>query len=157
MEPKIVDRDPLVVVGMKIITKPMSPEIPQLWPRFVSRIPEIAHILEPQASYGVMEMESGNAGGLSYLAGVSVADSAAPVPAGMSAAALPGGTYAVFQFPLSEIGHAFDFIFGTWLPSSAFTQTESPIFERYGEDFDPTDPSSRMEVQIPVRPRSSAA
>lgn len=157
MEPKIVHRDPHVVIGMQILTKPMSPEIPELWPRFVNRIPEISPILEPRVSYGVMEMVSGDAGGLSYLAGVSVADSAAPVPEGMTAVNLPGGQYAVFQFPLSEVGSAFDFIFSAWLPRSGFTQAKSPIFERYGEDFDPTDPSSRMEAHIPIRPRSSDA
>lgn len=154
MEPRMVSRAPLVVTGMKIHTQPMSPEIPQLWPRFVSRMPEIASVLEPNVSYGVMEMTGTDGAGLSYLAAVSVADNGAQVPEGMTSVIIPGGTYAVFEFPLSGVGAAFGFIYERWLPASAYTQAASPIFERYGEHFDPTQPSSLMEAWIPIRPRS---
>lgn len=150
MKPRIVTRQPLHVVGMKIVTRPMSPEIPALWPRFVQREHEITDVLEPRVSYGVMQMEPGSAESLSYLAGLSVADESVPVPTGMTAVTIPAGQYAVFEFPLSEIGSAFDFIFNRWLPSSWTIQTGAPMFERYGEAFDPSDPSSRMEAQIPV-------
>ena len=157
MDPRIVNRASLVVVGMKILTKPMSPEIPELWPRFVSRIPEIGAILEPDVSYGVMEMIGGESGGLSYMAAVSVADHAAHVPHGMTLATIPGGQYAVFEFPLSEVGAAFGYIYETWLPASGYSQDESPIFERYDENFDPSLRSSRMEAHIPIRPRNGDA
>lgn len=150
MKPRIVTRTPLVVVGMRIVTQPMSPEIPALWARFVQREHEIKGNLEPHVSYGVMWMEAGETGGLSYLAGVSIADQAAPVPAGMTAVTIPAGQYAVFEFPLSEVGSAFDSIFNLWLPTSGYAQARSPVFERYGEDFDPTVPSSRMEAHVPV-------
>jgi AraC family transcriptional regulator len=75
----------------------------------------------------------------------------------MTTATIPGGTYAVFEFPLSGVGAAFEFAFGTWLPASAYLQAESPLFERYGERFDPTDPSSLMEAYIPIRPRPGDA
>ena len=150
MKPKIVTHTPRVIVGMQIITKPMSPEIPELWSRFVQREHEISVVLEPSATYGVMQMEAGAASGLRYLAGLSVSDQAASVPAGMIAVTVPAGQYAVFEFPLSEIGSAFDFMFNSWLPSSGYAQTGSPMFERYGEDFDPTVPSSRMEAHIPI-------
>ncbi|RZS58425.1 AraC family transcriptional regulator [Sphaerotilus mobilis] len=157
MEPRFVDRAPLQVTGMKIITKPMSPEIPQLWPRFVSRIEEIDAILEPEVSYGVMEMLSGEPGGLSYLAAVSVAHAKLPLPEGMTSEEIPGGPYAVFEFPLADVGSAFGYIFETWLPASDYVQAASPIFERYNEKFDPTSPSSLVEAYIPIRPRSSVA
>jgi AraC family transcriptional regulator len=157
VKPRIVNRPSLAVAGMKILTKPMSPEIPELWPRFVSRIPEIGPILEPNVSYGVMEMIAGESGGLSYLAAVSVADSVAHVPHGMTLAKIPAGQYAVFEFPLSEVGAAFGYIYETWLPASGYSQAESPSFERYDENFDPSMPSSRLEAYIPIRPRSGDA
>jgi AraC family transcriptional regulator len=158
MKPRFVTRAPLAVIGMRIITKPMSPEIPELWPRFIRRVHEISGILEPRVSYGVMRMQAGEAGGLMYLAGVSVADRAAPVPAAMTAVTIPAGRYAVFEFPLSEIGSAFDFMFNTWLPSSGYTQVDgAPMFERYGEAFDPADPSSRMEAHIPIHAGADGA
>ena len=156
MEPKIVTRSQLEVVGMRISTTPMSPEIPALWPRFVDRMPEIEPILEPQVSYGVMQMGPGEPESLDYLAAVSV-PSAVSVPEGMSRQTLPAGPYAVFEFPLSDIGSAFGYIFGTWLPASGFVQAESPLFERYNENFDPGNPKSLVEAYIPVRPRAGTA
>lgn len=156
MEPKIVTRSRLEVVGMQISTTPMSPEIPALWPRFVDRMPEIEPILEPQVSYGVMQMLPGDPERLNYLAAVSV-PSAVSVPEGMTAQTLPAGQYAVFEFALSDIGSAFGFIFGTWLPSSGFMQAESPLFERYNENFDPGNPKSLVEAHIPVRTRAGNA
>ncbi len=156
MEPKIVIRSQLEVVGMQIITTPMSPEIPALWPRFVDRMPEIEPILEPQVSYGVMQMTPGEPDRLNYLAAVSV-PSAVKVPDAMTTQTLPAGQYAVFEFPLSDIGSAFGFIFETWLPSSGFLQTETPLFERYNENFDPGNPKSLVEAYIPVRPRAGSA
>jgi len=41
-------------------------------------------------------------------------------------------------------------VFNTWWPTSGFEQAPSPFFERYGEDFDSADPSSRMEVYLPI-------
>jgi len=41
MTMKTVDRNALHVVGMTIQTRPLSPEIPALWPKFVARIGEI--------------------------------------------------------------------------------------------------------------------
>lgn len=104
----------------------MSPEIPTLWPRLMDRVPEIGGLLEPRVSYGVMQMREGNAGGLMDLAGVSVADPTASVPAGMTAITLPAGRCAVFELSLPEIGPAFD----------------------------PAAPSSRMEVYMPVQARA---
>lgn len=153
MEPRIVDRAAFVVVGLRIVTRPMSPEIPALWPRFMARAHEIGGVLESRVTYGVMQMDDG--GGLVYLAGMSVADAAAPVPDGMSAIALPAATYAAFAFPFTEIAAAFDAIFGTWLPTSGRAQAASPMFERYGEAFDPAVPSSPMEVFVPVRARGA--
>ena len=156
MEPRIATHSKLQVIGMKVRTTPMSPEIPALWPRFVARIPEIEPILEPRVSYGVMEMISGGTGGFTYLAAVS-ASSLTKVPNGMTSLVLPGGQYAVFEFALSDINSAFGFIFGTWLPSSGFSQAESPFFERYNKDLDPSNPKSRVEAHIPIFSRASDA
>ena len=133
----------------------MSPEIPALWPQFVERIPEVDAILEPQVSYGVMAMRPGEAQGLRYLAGVSVS-AAANVPHGMTAVTIPAGDYAVFDFLLSEIGAAFNFIFNTWFAGSVYMPAQTVSFERYNADFDPSDPNARLEAHIPIRPRTGS-
>jgi AraC family transcriptional regulator len=148
------DRDSLTVVGLAIKTRPMSPEIPALWPRFVARIDEIANTLEPRVSYGVMRYEPGASPVLHYMAAVSVAR-AERIPDGMSTLTLPAGKYARFVYPLNRLGEGFAEIHGRLLPSSSFVQDEGHFFERYNEEFDPGKPGSAVEIFIPVRRKAA--
>lgn len=157
MDPSIVTHAPFVVLGMQIDTRPMSPAIAELWSRFVQREHEITGVVESGVSYGVMQSHVGEPDGLRYLAGLRVAEPSTPLPAGMSAVSIPGGLYAVFEFPFSEIGPAFDFMFNAWLPGSGFVAARSPMFERYGQDFDPSGPVTRMQAHIPLMPRTAGA
>jgi len=145
MEPTLVQQPALRLVGLEIRTTPMSPEIPALWPRFAARLAEIAGIAEPGVTFGAMRDEPG--GALLYLAAVPVAADA-PVPAGMTAWDIPAGERAVFEFPFGEIGQAYPFIFGTWLPGSGRRPDARPLLERYGADFCPDRPGSPMQVRV---------
>jgi AraC family transcriptional regulator len=149
---KIVDRPDVTVVGLQIRTTPMSPDIPALWPRFVARIPEIAHTTEARVSYGVMRPVDGGVSQLDYLAGVAVS-APEPIPAGMTSLVLPAGRYAVFSYPLSGLGAGFSEIFERLLPQSDFVQRPGPQFERYGEAFHPDEPESPVEIYLPVAPK----
>jgi AraC family transcriptional regulator len=150
MTPSIVAQPAIRLVGLQILTTPMSPEIPALWPRFVARLPEIAAPAQAGVTFGAMQDAGEN---LVYLAGVQVAGHA-PAPADMSVLAVPAGDYAVFEFPFGDIGQAYPFIFGTWLPGSAYVRDARPLLERYGTDFCPDQPGSPMQVRVPVRPRA---
>lgn len=55
LQPQFVTKPTFSVVGLRIHTKPMTPEIPQLWDQFVPRMGEIQHGVEPGVSYGLME------------------------------------------------------------------------------------------------------
>jgi AraC family transcriptional regulator len=149
MEPKIVTVAPLHVIGLQIRTVGMSPEIPALWPRFVARIPELRQAGQPRVTYGVMQRVAGQSDALLYTAAVAT-PAGTLAPDGMTASTLPGGKHVVFEFASSEIGRAYSFMFGTWLPASGFTMAPSPFFERYGEDFDPGVPGSPMQVYLPI-------
>jgi AraC family transcriptional regulator len=153
MQPKIVPQPALCLVGLQIRTKPMSPEIPALWPRFVARLGEIADVVESRTTYGAMGPIPGAEDGLLYLAAVPVAPGA-PVPAGMVAVDVPAGDHAVFEFAFKDIGSVYPFIFETWLPASGLVQGGTPVLERYGPAFNPANPMSPMQVRVPVRPRA---
>lgn len=152
MEADITTRPATTIVGLKIRTAPMSPDIPALWPRFVARIPEIAHPATPRVTYGVMTPVGPDMAGLDYMAGVAVSEAAA-LPEGLSSWLLPAGTYAVFRCPLDRLGAGYGEIFGTWLPASDWVQAAGPLFERYDEDFCPDRPASLVEIGVPVAPR----
>lgn len=149
MTMKILERPAFAVAGMAIRTKPMSAEIPALWPRFVARIGEIANPAEERVTYGVMRHEPPDA--LYYLAAVAV-DSAGNLPPGMDSLVVPAGTYATFRYPLSDLGRGFGEIFNQLLPSSGYVPIPGqPLFERYDEAFCPDEPASLVEIGIPVK------
>ena len=100
--PRIVTQPALRLVGAQILTKPMSPEIPALWPRFAARIPQIASRVEPGVTWGAMQDIGDN---LLYLAAVEVAPQA-PAPLDMAHLEVAAGDVAVFEFPFGEIGQA---------------------------------------------------
>ena len=154
MEPRIVPQPPLRLVGLQIRTRPMSADIPALWPRFVARIAEIAPVAEPRITYGAMQTPPDAPDVLLYLAAVP-AGPAAPVPVGMTALDVPAADHAVFEFAFKDIVSVYPFIFQTWLPASGLVQTAAPLLERYGADFDPANPMSPMQVRVPVRVRGA--
>ena len=151
MEPEIVPQPAIRLVGLEIRTQPMSPEIPALWPHLVARLSEIASVTEPGVTFGAMRNESDQV--LVYLAAVPVS-AGAPIPADMTAWDVPAGLHAVFEFPFGDIGRAYPFIFGTWLPGSLHQQDARPVLERYGAAFCPDQPDSPMQVRVPLRPRA---
>ena len=146
MQPQFVTKPAFAVVGLLLHTKPMAPEIPQLWDKFVSRIDEIPHVAEPHVSYGLME-NFDQMTRLDYMAGVSV-ETVDKLPEGMSQWNVPANTYAVFESTLATIGDTFGYIYNTWLPSSGYRQASGSYFERYGETFSPENPG--LSIYIPI-------
>ena len=154
---EIIERPAITVVGMSIRTKPMSPEIPALWPKFVARIPKIQNQNEPRVTYGVMRDEKDV---LLYTAAVAVS-AAGRVPQGMESFTIPASAYAVFRYPLSGLAKGFGEIFklsvyGMARTASDYVQVSAPYLERYDESFNPHDSSSAVQICIAVRRRSQA-
>lgn len=74
------------------------------------------------------------------------------VPDGMETFTLTGGPYAVFSYKgLSNDPRIFQYIFGTWLPSSDFELDDRPQFELLGTRYKNNDPDSEEEIWIPIQ------
>jgi AraC family transcriptional regulator len=75
------------------------------------------------------------------------------VPEGMETFILPEGTYAVFLYKgaASAGAEAFQYILGTWLPSSGYCLDERPHFEVLGKNYKNEDPDSEEEIWIPIK------
>ncbi len=74
------------------------------------------------------------------------------VPADMETFTLAGGLYAVFDYKGSSTDPSiFQFIFGTWLPTSEYNLDDRPHFEVLGSKYKNNDPTSEEEIWIPVR------
>lgn len=75
------------------------------------------------------------------------------IPEGMEAFELEGGLYAVFTYKglPSQASPFFQYIFGTWLPNSAYELDHRPHFEILGGKYSNTSPESEEEVWIPIK------
>ena len=76
------------------------------------------------------------------------------VPTNMETFTLTGGLYAVFDYKgISTDNSIFQFIFGTWLPSSDYDLDDRPHFEVLGDKYKNNDPTSEEESWIPIQPK----
>lgn len=75
------------------------------------------------------------------------------VPVEMETFVLKSGLYAVFDYKgLSTDTKVFEFIFGTWLPTSKnYLLDERPHFEILGDKYKSNDPDSEEEIWIPIK------
>lgn len=89
-------------------------------------------------------------------AAVEVADFDS-IPEGMEACTLKGGLYAVFihKGPAKAFAGTFQYIFGTWLPTSGYILDNRPHFEILGAKYKNDQPDSEEEIWIPIKPEMS--
>jgi AraC family transcriptional regulator len=144
-QPAFITKPAFTIVGLRVSTKPKSPEIPKLWDAFVPRMGELPNVSESYASYGVMQ-SAGDV--LEYMAGNPVS-SISKLPKGMSPWDIAENTYAVFQSTIATLPETFDYIFSIWLPTSGYKLVDGPLLERYGENFSPENPV--VDIYIPVK------
>ena len=74
------------------------------------------------------------------------------VPSEMETFLLAGGLYAVFDYKGSSNDPSiFQYIFGTWLPSSDYVLDNRPHFEVLGDKYKNNAPNSEEEIWIPIK------
>jgi AraC family transcriptional regulator len=72
----------------------------------------------------------------------------------METFSLAGGLYAVFDYKgSSNDSNIFQYIFGTWLPTSDYFLDDRPHFEVLGDKYRNNDPNSEEEIWIPIKPK----
>lgn len=74
------------------------------------------------------------------------------IPEGMKPFTLPSGGYAVFihRGPAATFPEKARYIFGNWLPNSAYDLDDRPHFAVMGPNYRPDDPAAEEEIWIPV-------
>ena len=76
------------------------------------------------------------------------------IPKEMETFILPGGLYAVFDYKGLNTDHSiYEYIFGTWVPSSEYALDDRPHFEILGDKYKNNDPTSEEELWIPIKTR----
>lgn len=76
------------------------------------------------------------------------------IPKEMETYILPSGLYAVFDYKGVNTNHSiYQYIFGTWIPSSEYILDNRPHFEILGDKYKNNDPTSEEEIWIPIKTR----
>jgi AraC family transcriptional regulator len=148
MEPQIVKKPAMTLVGLKLHGKLEGMDIKLLWSTFGPRMAEIKDS-DPNVCYGAMDNYSEATGEFDYLAACETKDASA-LPAGMASWNIPAQTYAVFPCTLPQIGEAWTTAYQQWLPQSGYKRAAGPEFELYDEKFNPQDPNATLYLCVPI-------
>jgi AraC family transcriptional regulator len=155
MEPRLVDRDKIKLVGLPFYGDPANGNFTKAWHRLMQielptqRVNETVH-------YGVelYGSEFHQEHQWMYFPSVEVQD-LQDTPGILFAKTLPASRYAVFHVTggLSKISEIFRFAYDQWIPASDYEVAYPYDFEYYGEDFKGDMPESEMDLYIPIKPK----
>lgn len=160
MEPRITTFPEKKLVGEKVRMSFSDNRTFELWHGFMPRLHQIKNTLGSEL-YSVEVYPSlfwdrfDPAQSFEKWATVEVADFDL-VPEGMQTITVPEGLYAVFTHrgAASQGPTTYRYIFGTWLPASAFVVDERPHFAVMGEKYRHESPDSEEDIWIPIRAKS---
>jgi AraC family transcriptional regulator len=162
MEPIFVERKALTLFGELIHTKHAAckKEVAGLWmkERASQRIGELARHAGADSVYGVCfgacegcgTSHSEDSEVFPYLIGWEAGEGAQP-PQGLVEMTIPGGKFAVFTVRGGgkDIENVMNSIYGSWLPASGRTLSDSPVLEKYGPEW--KGDRGAMEIWLPVK------
>jgi AraC family transcriptional regulator len=166
MEPRIVKKDALKLIGLMYYGDNKNWEIPKIWEEFRPMMDKIPNRVPGNEAYGVCFYTENFAknGLFYYLAGVPVS-SLDEIPMACVGKTFPASDYAVFTHkgPLAgktgNIRDTYAYAYGTWLPKSVYVNPHAYDFEFYDERFNANldnclqELESEMDIWIPVRKR----
>lgn len=124
--------------------------IPAQWQKFARYLGQTKGQIG-QTTYGVCYNTDDEAN-MDYLAGVEVRDFAS-LPPEFTHLRIPPQRYAVFFHAghVSAIRGTWNSIWNEWLPKSGHCAVDAPLFERYGERFDPASGNGGVELWVPIQ------
>lgn len=159
MQPKIGILAEKKVIGKQLTMTFADNQTFKLWQSFMPRRKEIKNNLTTELFSMQIYPQSFDftfsnlKEGFQKWAAVEVSDFDA-VPNEMETYTLTGGLYAIFHYKgLSTDTKIFQYIYGTWLPTSNYAIDNRPHFEILGEKYKNNDPTSEEEIWIPIKPK----
>ena len=155
MEPQIITRPAIKLVGVSNRYDSRDLNLPKLWSGFAPYRNNIPNRIGDE-SFGIYESyeETGDEVSFVYVCTVAV-ENFEDVPEGMTARELPEQMYAKFTHtgPVANLDKTLKYIWASWLPKSDFDYIEKPDFELYRSGFDNNDPKNELYLHIPIKPK----
>lgn len=161
MNPSIKTLPETNLVGMRVQTNFIDNKTQELWRIFmpkkgdiVGKVSDELYSIEIYSDLSYFERFN-PASDFEKWAAVQVANFE-DIPIGMKSLVIPTGLYAVFPFKGkdSEAPAMYQYILGTWLPSSVYKLDPRPHFAVMGEKYKNNDPDSEEEFWVPIKPKS---
>lgn len=169
MQPMIVERDQIILVGFSFFGDPFAAssgwteenEIGRLWNMFVAYMTHhgdrIKHIVNPAVGYEVhiTHEETAAEGHFEVFVGVEV-EQLEDVPVKLSVKILPPTKYAVFTLKGNQITSDWPrMIYHEWMPTSGYQDAYPYMFELYDERFKGLEhlEASMIDAYVPVKQR----
>lgn len=156
LQPVIVNMLPKKLIGLHLQMSLQANQTGPLWGQFMRRRHEIKNTTSPLL-YSIQFydtnyfMEFSPAKSFEKWAAIEVNESN-EIPEGMHTVDLTGGLYAVFDYRGSSTDPAiFQYIYGTWIPSSEYILDHRPHFEVLGDKYKNNDPNSEEQIWIPIK------
>jgi AraC family transcriptional regulator len=170
MEPTIVEKDRMVLLGFSFFGDPFAlssgwtedNEIGRLWKRYgaylAKNADQMKHVRDHEVCYEVHvgHEETASLGHFEVFVGVEVGD-LGDVPVELLVKVLPPTTYAVFTFSGEEITSDWQQVIDQdWMPGSGYEQAHRYTFQLYDRRFKGMDrlDESEIDVYIPIRGRA---
>jgi predicted transcriptional regulator YdeE len=151
MKPRLVKMSSLTCAGLsRDLEMPKDKhQIPALWAKLKSRMPEIRSICGP--AMGVVT-RSDKAGCINYTACIQIAD-AKSLPEDLKVTTIPSGDYVEFVHtgPVSTLFDTCNNAHRTWLPESGFSPDEGPMVEVYPENFRGDEENAEIRLLFSVK------
>jgi AraC family transcriptional regulator len=159
MNPRIETLQEKKLIGQQLTMSLADEKIGELWKSFMPRRNEItSNVNNDLISMAVYSPNYFSAFKLTNLfqkwATIEVANFN-HMPNGMETFVLPGGLYAVFNYKgLNTDNSIYQYIFETWLPSTAYLLDNRPHFEVLSDSYKNNDPTSEEEIWIPIKAKT---
>jgi AraC family transcriptional regulator len=156
MQPTIKSIPSKKLIGLHMQMSLVNNKTADLWKSFMPRRKEIETLFRNQLFslqvYDVDYFQAFNPQKEFAKWALMEVESFDDIPDGMSTFVLPEGMYAVFHYKgLNTDTSIFQYIFGEWLPQSAYVLDNRPHFELLGEKYKNADPDSEEEIWIPIK------
>ena len=147
MEPEMIERGPIQIVGVLTRGKPEELDYSDIWANQYMPFDAQVKPFSPDGGYyGAWFSEEG---GSAYLAGMAV-EAMPNTPAGLVARTLPAAKYAVFTCTMKTMSATYPYIFQQWLPASAYAlDSDAADFEYYPPTSNSED--SPVRIYIPIK------
>jgi len=153
MEPTIITRDAIKLVGIANHYDEKDLSLPRLWSGFRPYRDSIKNRASDE-SFGIYESyeEDGDKVNFSYVCCEPVLNFD-HVPEGMITRELPEQLYAKFTHrgSIADLDKTLKYIWGSWLPKSNYEYQEKPDFELYPPNYNVMDPDATMTIHIPIK------